>query len=689
MKWLPWFISKRAAKPPPQAIPSLPAGVWPALDAASLLQANQRLVTAITALAGTSPDYWEALYQPLLDNFAAFVQQCPASEAHHHCDRGGMLTHSLQVAKLAMDGRKGRMLPPGAAAEEVNRQQHAWTYAIFSAALLHDVGKPCSDQRLRLFTPDGQDTHGWWKPTEGALPPGTYYRVEFVRDRDYRTHELLPPLLARQLTPPAALSWLQQDFPNVWKAWLGYLSGQDEVAGVLGVVVTEADMQSVADDLSGAAPTHSRQIPTAKAKPLSQRLLTGLRFLLDNHQLPLNRPGAAGWFDGSDLWLVSKRVLDDLRTHLEKEGQTGIPSRNDRLMDELQQHGILTPTLSGQAIWNATVKAGTMGHAFTLLRIPATTLWADPAQYPLVMDGSITPDSKDGVATPAKPAAATATQPIPANTTTSPATAGQATATAPTAQAPDAATAIQAAATAATPPAQDDDGWMLPQDMPDRGDSPASTATARDNDASPWGDDDGIPMPPIPAPVASTPAPSPILPQVDDGDAGDGGLDSFLPDAVGGAGTQPTTSTGTRTAPTPVRETRPAVPEPAGDPDSDDTGQRFLHWLSEGLRSNRLPLNTPASVAHVVREGLLLVSPRVFKEYDPDKWEYVQRRFVKLKLHKAAANGSNIWQYHVRGKERSGTIRGMLMDGPLEKLGLSYLPAPNKSVMLPDTDKKP
>jgi hypothetical protein len=31
----------------------------------------------------------------------------------------------------------------------------------------------------------------------------------------------------------------------------------------------------------------------------------------------------------------------------------------------------------------------------------------------------------------------------------------------------------------------------------------------------------------------------------------------------------------------------------------------------------------------------------------------------------------------------------MLMDGPLEKLGLSYLPAPNKSVMLPDTGKKP
>ena len=302
-----WLFRRNRSTPVTTTVPVLPAGVWPILPAAQLLQPHMPLITHIHKLCGVPDDYWRTLYQPLLDNFAAFVQQTPASEAHHHCAQGGMLTHSLQVMKLALESRKGKMLPPGAAAEDVNKQQHAWTFAIASAALLHDVGKPCSDQKLRLFNANGQDTHTYWQPLQGALQSG-YYQVQFVRDRQYRTHELLPPLLARQLTPDAALSWLQQDFPGVFKAWLGYLSGQDEVAGVLGQIVTEADRQSVADDLSGSRPIHTQQIPTAKAKPLSQRLLTGLRHLLDEQLLTLNRPGAAGFFDGDSLWLQQTGV---------------------------------------------------------------------------------------------------------------------------------------------------------------------------------------------------------------------------------------------------------------------------------------------------------------------------------------------------------------------------------------------
>jgi integrating conjugative element relaxase (TIGR03760 family) len=600
-------------------VPVLPVGVWPILPAAQLLQPHTPLITHIHKLCGVPDDYWRTLYQPLLDNFAAFVQQTPASEAHHHCAQGGMLTHSLQVMKLALESRKGKMLPPGAAAEDVNKQQHAWTFAIASAALLHDVGKPCSDQKLRLYNANGQDTHNYWQPLQGALQSG-YYQVQFVRDRQYRTHELLPPLLARQLTPDAALSWLQQDFPGVFKAWLGYLSGQDEVAGVLGQIVTEADMQSVADDLSGSRPIHTQQIPTAKAKPLSQRLLTGLRHLLDEQLLTLNRPGAAGFFDGDSLWLVSKRVLDELRNHLEKEGQTGIPSRNDRLMDELQQHGILTPTVAGQAIWNATVKAGTMEQSFTLLRIPANTLWADPAQFPKELEGTITPNAKDGEAKASKP-------PAPA---TMPATPAQ--------------TAVPEAVPAPTANASTDAEQ----------DAAAST--------SPWGDDADL-LPP----TIQQPTPEPSTP-----------VASTSQQAVPVPAHKPATPTNT------VPATKVCLPEATGNPDSDDTGERFLHWLSEGLRTGQHPVNTTEAFLHTVKEGVLLVSPRAFKLFAPDNWDYVQKRFTKLKLHKPAPNDSNIWLYHVRGEKKSGMVRGFLISNPLETLGVAYLPTPNKSLSLPN-----
>ncbi|MDQ5767902.1 MobH family relaxase [Thiothrix subterranea] len=554
--------------PPPAeqpAIPALPAGIWPVLPAAQLLQPHAKLLTRIRALAAVSDDYWHNLYQPLLDNFAAFVQQTPASEAHHHCRQGGMLTHSLQVMKLALESRKGKMLPPGAAAEDVNQQQHAWTYAIASAALLHDVGKPCSDQKLRLCEADGQATPRYWQPLHGALQSG-YYRVEFVRERQYRTHELLPPLLARQLTPAAALSWLQQDFPGVFKAWLGYLSGQDEVAGIVGQIVTDADRQSVAADLSGGQPLHTQQIPAAKAKPLSQRLLTGLRFLLDEQQLPLNRKGAAGFFDGEALWLVSKRVLDELRNHLEKEGQTGIPTRNDRLMDELQQHNILTPTAAGQAIWNAEIRLGDWAQSLTLLQIPAMLLWADASHYPERLAGSITP-------------------------------AGQ--------------------KTEETPP-----------NLPLSGEGQEEDAIAIPLDSSP---DKGRP----------------------------GGVSSY-PETV---------------APTP----------PSPTPDTDDAGQHFLHWLTTGLRTGKHKLNTADARLHVVREGLLLVSPAIFKDYDLGNWEYVQKRFSKLGLHRKQGN-TNIWRYQVSGQKKRGVVQGMLLPDPLNVLGLGYLPSPNKALSLPETE---
>ena len=614
-----WLFRRNRSMPVTTTVPVLPVGVWPILPAAQLLQPHTQLITHIHKLCGVPDDYWRTLYQPLLDNFAAFVQQTPASEAHHHCAQGGMLTHSLQVMKLALESRKGKMLPPGAAAEDVNKQQHAWTFAIASAALLHDVGKPCSDQKLRLYNANGQDTHTYWQPLQGALQSG-YYQVQFVRDRQYRTHELLPPLLARQLTPDAALSWLQQDFPGVFKAWLGYLSGQDEVAGVLGQIVTEADRQSVADDLSGSRPIHTQQIPTAKAKPLSQRLLTGLRHLLDEQLLTLNRPGAAGFFDGDSLWLVSKRVLDELRNHLEKEGQTGIPSRNDRLMDELQQHGILTPTVAGQAIWNATVKAGTMEQSFTLLRIPANTLWADPAQFPKELEGTITPNAKDGEAKASKP-------PAPA---TMPATPAQ--------------TAVPEAAPASTANASTDAEQ----------DAAAST--------SPWGDDADL-LPP----TIQQPTPEPSTP-----------VASASQQAVPAPAHKPATTTNT------VPATKVHLPEATGNPDSDDTGERFLHWLSEGLRTGQHPVNTTEAFLHTTKEGVLLVSPRAFKLFAPDNWDYVQKRFTKLKLHKPAPNDSNIWLYHVRGEKKSGMVRGFLISDPLETLGVAYLPTPNKSLSLPN-----
>ena len=51
-----------------------------------------------------------------------------------------MLVHGLEVVHEALKLRRGRLLPLGAAAEELVARQDLWSYATATSALLHDIG---------------------------------------------------------------------------------------------------------------------------------------------------------------------------------------------------------------------------------------------------------------------------------------------------------------------------------------------------------------------------------------------------------------------------------------------------------------------------------------------------------------------------------------------------------------------
>lgn len=533
--------------------------VLPVLDATTLLRPHRHQLAAIQQLVGVPRAHWEAFYTTAFQNYAGFVQQLPASEAHHHSGPGGMLAHGLEVVREALKLRRGRLLPPGAAAEELASRQDLWTYAVTTAALLHDAGKPVTDLRVRLCDRDGREI-GYWDPWTGPLSStARRYRVDFVRERRHGFHERVTPLLVRFLLPQRGLSWLASD-PEVFAAWLATISGDLDHAGVLGELVQRADGLSVASDLAGTP----ARMPTARRRPLSARLLTGLRYLLDQGSLPLNRPGAAGWLVDDDLWLVSKRVLDALREHLGQEGQEGIPARNDRLMDELQQHGLLHPN-GDRAVWTVQVTTGDWSQRLTVLRFPVQTLWPDPDARPPAFDGSVTPvversnDIQEG---------------------------------------PEAA-----------------------REQP----SPETFESVHRGDASPN------------AKGLDEPARSPQDSDQSDTDTPSGGTDT---------------------------------------PDGDDPGDRFLSWLKAGIASGRLAINAVNARVHVVPEGLLLVSPGIFKDFDRENWSQVQKRFQKLRLHQRTPQATNIWVYRVKGDRKQSRINGLLIAEPERSLGLQ-LPPPN------------
>jgi integrating conjugative element relaxase (TIGR03760 family) len=535
-------------------------------------------------IVGIPEKHWDTLYIPAIEVFTHFVQQCPASEAHHHPGPGGLLLHTIEVMTEALKLRRRYLLPQGADAEHLGKSQDVWTYAVTMGALLHDIGKPLVDQQIQVYDQNGVSL-GKWSPISGPLPEDVaWYTIRFIRGRHYPLHERLTPLIASYIIPPAGLQWICSDL-ELLPVWLAVLSGDYENAGVLGEIIHQADQKSVAADLSGGV----AQIATARQKPLAQRLITTLRHLITQELLPINRRGAAGWVVDNNVWLVSKRILDAIRDHMLQEGQTGIPTRNDRLMDELQQHGLLKPTPNEKAIWKARVVIEDWQQDFTLLCFALETIWPDPETRPPFFECSVIPTDE---ACAAK-------------------------------DSPSASPAANNQVTEEVNSSKKESGLVSP-DSNSKGGGHAMPGTIGTE----------LPLPPGLGALINTgnAAPDAALLAADD------------------------------------NETQP----------DDDPGQQFLAWLKDGLSAGRLQINNVKARIHTVPEGLLLVSPGIFRDFDAPNWAHTQQRFQKLKLHEKNVDGTNVYTYLVKGKRKTPSLlKGFLITNTKAVLGVD-LPAPNK-----------
>jgi integrating conjugative element relaxase (TIGR03760 family) len=519
--------------------------IRPVLTAEELLapQHRQVLMQEIQSLLSIPARHYRVLFEVAISNYARFVQELPASEVHHHPAPGGMLEHGLEVTKGALAIRRGHMLPPGAEPETLARKADRWTYAVFTGALMHDVGKPVVDQAIKVLNRSRKPL-GQWIPWNGPMAADHYYHMDFVRPRRYGLHPRIGPLLAHHIIPAIGLAWLSED-QELFEPWVCLISGDFDSAGILGQIIREADSRSVARNL-GAGETG--RFPTATTKPLHEKLLTGLRYLICEGHLPLNRNGAAGWLDQEDLWLVSKRTIDALRDHLQQEGHTDIPSRNDRVFDVLQEHALLKPN-GEQAIWRAKVSdsTGEWSHELTLLRIPTHRIWPNQEAAPEPFAGSISPASKDG--------------------------------------APE--VSVKKVIEHQTGPSSPDDEPPHTQDET----------------------------------------------EIDDG-----------------------------TMPIPINQPRPLEKLP---PEGNmDAGEEFLSWLQAGLASGNIIINDVRARVHVVPEGVLIVSPAIFKDFanhSTHEWNHVQKRFQKLNLHEKTPQGTNIHSYRTTGGRKQSTVNGLLL----------------------------
>jgi integrating conjugative element relaxase (TIGR03760 family) len=199
--------------------------------------------------------------------------------------------------------------------------------------------------------------------------------------------------------------------------------------------------------------------------------------------------------------------------------------------------------------------------------------------------------------------------------------------------------------------------------------------------------EDGEPTNPVPSPVAVDLAASEALPAPSAGDSVKALLDLLGSSDMSPADLSSTTELLPPTMKEPLLESgelmAPAdslVTAPTSTPGLGETpsGERFVAWLRRCIEERRLIINDAKALVHTVADSVYLVSPGVFQRYAQEHpetavfakqdqladWQWVQKRFEKLQLHRKQQNGLNIWSCTVTGQRKSRRLHGYLLDDP-------------------------
>ena len=290
----------------------------PVLPASELFAATgtEGLLAAIQSKCGFSAEHFHLTVMPVLNAYAEFVQQLPASESHHDAQPGALLIRSLEVVDFALTFRRGQILPKGAAPEDIMRLEHRWTYAVLVAALTHDIGKHITDLRVMLYR-EGSRVAELWAPLSGMMAElgAVRYSVEFVgtHEREHSLDRKLPVFLFQRLIPGDALVWLSNDRELISELMAVLANEKDCGSGAIRQLVLRAHTES-----------SKRNLPAGSRVPLDRA-----RRDADVHESADKPVAVAPRCEPNAADLVTEDYLDDVEDraeeHVTKPGGSHVP----------------------------------------------------------------------------------------------------------------------------------------------------------------------------------------------------------------------------------------------------------------------------------------------------------------------------------------------------------------------------
>ncbi|MEZ8959589.1 MobH family relaxase [Vibrio lentus] len=333
-----------------------------------LLYKHQQFIEEVRLCTAIPRNDWETLYLPMFDNVARYVQNLPASAAHHHSGIGGLLEHSLEIAMYSARVTRGVTFTTNGQEVQVGELAQVYIYAVVSGALIHDLGKLITDLDV-LVEIEGKQIK--WNPVLGPMPIGAKYKFSMNHDsqRARHDHEHASPLLARAIIPSKGLRWLSELNTNLYRMWLSTISGHGKSFGAevydaihLGDIQSaKKSMQSGAlgqRAVSAQSGKHQQSItidtnvpdsvndisqaPTASGdRYFHEPFITYWSDLILSNSVKLNCPGAYAWITDSHIFLISPKAINNAVEHIKALGQIPAKQTDLQVLSRLKEHNAI------------------------------------------------------------------------------------------------------------------------------------------------------------------------------------------------------------------------------------------------------------------------------------------------------------------------------------------------------------
>lgn len=351
-------IEPASGAPPPRAVPApdLEAGAAqsvprypdpglavPAVAARDLVASQATLVNQIVQTLGLEATR-QALLDPVLERYAAYVHLLPASETHHHCGIGGMLRHSLEVAFYAARYTEGVVfgmdLPPERRHPFAERARLVTTYA----GLLHDAGKPLVDIGAmdpvsgELWNPHVAPLADWL--TTRGLDRYTLFWHPGAR---HRRHEAFAAALVHQILGREVMQYIAQgDARGLIDVLFMAISNSPDLNHPIADAVKRADAASVERDLKRQN-TMATQAAGGAVRSLAVRIVHAMQVLLREGRWKPNTPGSPVWVTDQGVFLSYPDSMMSVIEHIRAEGRTTIPAHPEVLLAALREARYVVP----------------------------------------------------------------------------------------------------------------------------------------------------------------------------------------------------------------------------------------------------------------------------------------------------------------------------------------------------------